>query len=315
MVGQSVFFDASIDADAAARFLTDHLGHPVDNVHEVGAGAWSNCFGFTNLDTEYVVRFGNYVDDYQKDQAASAFSSPRLPIPVVTEVGTAFNGYFAISTRAHGVPLESLDAADWAATIPELLAVLDEMRAVPVAADAGFGGWAANGKAPFASWRDFLLAVSADDPERRTYGWTTRLADSPFGDEPFHAGYARLTELSRAIPSPQFLVHSDLINRNVLVRDRRITAVFDWGCSLYGDFLYDIAWIEFWAPWYPAMNGVDFLAVARAHLEDRGVATDDLDDRVRCCLLHIGLDSLAYNAFTGNTVELGNTIDRLAQFV
>ncbi|MGI8417116.1 MAG: phosphotransferase family protein [Nakamurella sp.] len=315
MVGQSVFFDASIDADAAARFLTDHLGHPVDNVQEVGAGAWSNCFGFTDLDTEYVVRFGNHVDDYQKDRAASAFSSPRLPIPVVTEVGSAFNGYFAISTRAYGEPLESLDAADWAATVPELLAVLDDMRAVPVAADAGFGGWGTNGKAPCASWRDFLLAVSADDPERRTHGWTTRLADSPFGDEAFHAGYARLAELARAIPSPQFLVHSDLINRNVLVRDRRITAVFDWGCSLYGDFLYDIAWIEFWAPWYPAMSGVDFLAVARTHLEGRGVAIDEFAARARCCLLHIGLDSLAYNAFTGNTVELGNAIDRLSQFV
>ncbi len=310
-----MFFDASIDADAAARFLADHLGRTVDDVVEVGAGAWSNCFGFTDSGTEYVIRFGNHVDDYQKDQVASAFSSTRLPIPVVTEVGAAFPGYFAISTRAHGEPLELLGAADWAATVPELLAVLDEMRAVPIDADAGFGGWGVNGKAPFASWRDFLLAVSVDDAERRTHGWTTKLADSPFGDQAFHAGYARLAEVSATIPSPQFLVHSDLINRNVLVRDRRITAVFDWGCSFYGDFLYDIAWIEFWASWYPAMSDVDFLAVARAHLNDRGVVVQDFDARVRCCLLHIGLDHLAYNAFTGNMVELGNTVDRLAAFV
>ncbi|MGI8592213.1 MAG: phosphotransferase family protein [Nakamurella sp.] len=315
MVGSPMFFDASIDADAAARFLSDHLGHPVGSVQEVGAGAWSNCFGYTDGGIEYVVRFGNYVDDYRKDQRASAFSSPRLPIPVVTDVGVAFGGYFAISTRAHGEPLELLGAADWAATVPKLLTVLDEIRAVPVAPDAGFGGWGANGSAPFASWRDFLLAVCADDPERRTYGWTTKLADSPYGDEAFRAGYGRLAELSVAIPSPQFLVHSDLINRNVLVRNRHITAVFDWGCSLYGDFLYDIAWIEFWAPWYPAMNGVDFLATARAHLKDRGVAIEDFDARARCCLLHIGLDHLAYNAFTGNMVDLGNTIDRLALFV
>lgn len=218
-----MFFDASIDSASAAGFLSDHLGRAIGEVAEVGAGAWSNCFGFTDCGADYVVRFGNHVDDYQKDRVASAFSSPKLPIPLVTEIGPAFDGYFAISTRAHGVPLESLGAADWAATVPGLLAVLDELRAVQLAPGAGFGGWDRTGRAPFGSWRDFLLAVSDDHPGRRTHGWTQKLADSPFGDEAFHAGHARLAEVSAAIPSPHFLVHSDLINRNVLVRDLRIT--------------------------------------------------------------------------------------------
>lgn len=310
-----------IDVAAAAGFLTAHLGHQVSEVEPAGAGAWSTCFGFRDGGgdaaggAEYVVRFGRHVDDYRKDQRASAFCSSRLPIPVVIDVGPAFDGYFAISTRAHGAPLESLGRDDWAAVVPELLTVLDGIRIVPVPANAGFGGWDATGRAPLRTWREHLMAVSVDTPDRRTHGWTTRLAGSPFGDESFRAGYARLTELADPGVNPQFLVHSDLLNRNVLVQNRRITAVFDWGCSIYGDFLYDIAWIEFWSPWYPAMCGVDFVAAARDRLAGQGVVVENFEQRLRCCLLHIGLDHLAYNAFTGNMTELGNTIERLSQFV
>ena len=49
------------------------------------------------------------------------------------------------------------------------------------------------------------------------------------------------------------LIHSDLLNYNVLVADGRISAVIDWGCAMYGDFLYDLAWFEFWAPWYAGL--------------------------------------------------------------
>jgi hygromycin-B 4-O-kinase len=43
-------------------------------------------------------------------------------------------------------------------------------------------------------------------------------------------------------------VHGDMVNHNVLVQDPRITAVIDWGNALYGDWLYDAAWLIFWWP-------------------------------------------------------------------
>ena len=44
-----------------------------------------------------------------------------------------------------------------------------------------------------------------------------------------------------------------------------VTAIFDWGCAFAGDFLYDVATILFWTPWYSALNDVDLLtADARA---------------------------------------------------
>ena len=66
----------------------------------------------------------------------------------------------------------------------------------------------------------------------------------------FDAGYARLLGLVDARPEARHLVHSDLLNFNVLAEDDRVSAVFDWGAALYGDFLWDVAWLTFWQPWY-----------------------------------------------------------------
>ena len=73
---------------------------------------------------------------------------------------------------------------------------------------------------------------------------------------------------------------------------------------MYGDFPYDLARLDFWAPWYPAMEGVDVLAEAEEYFRSVGVAVPGFAERVRCCEVHIGLDAQAYNAFTQRWGEL-----------
>ena len=66
---------------------------------------------------------------------------------------------------------------------------------------------------------------------------------------------------------------------------------------MYGDFLYDIAWLVFWSPWYPAWQGIDFWEEAVRHFEAIGLDVPHVEERLRCYQIHIGLDSLKYNAF------------------
>jgi aminoglycoside phosphotransferase (APT) family kinase protein len=77
------------------------------------------------------------------------------------------------------------------------------------------------------------------------------LAASPVRTGPFDRGYARLAELAEGLPDKRHIIHGDLLNRNVLVQGERITAVIDWRNALYGDRLYDAAWLIFWQPWFP----------------------------------------------------------------
>jgi len=298
----------------ARTFLTDYLGSEPADLALVGEGAWSRCFGFQRGDAELVIRFGKYLDDFRKDQLAAAYATPDLPIPQVLDVGPAFDGYFAVSRRGHGVPLESLSVAEWLAIVPAVVAALEAMRTADLSATSGFGGWGADGRAPSASWSAFLLAAGEDTPDRLTPGWRERLAASPAGDAAFTWGIELLKEVaSDAVP--RCLTHCDLINRNVLVADARITAVFDWGCSLYGDHLYDLAWFEFWAPWMPQLDVRTLRAALERRWREVGYVPEDKEPRLTACYLRIGLDHLIYNTHLGDWSAVAEVAARMRAMV
>src|SRR5437764_800857 len=84
------------------------------------------------------------------------------------------------------------------------------------------------------------LEPLVDAPERRIHGWRAALEASPTGARALDLGVAALAELVHdpAFEVERHVVHSDLLYRNVLVADGRLTGIFDWANSLYGDHLY-----------------------------------------------------------------------------
>jgi hygromycin-B 4-O-kinase len=303
-----------VDSGQAQAFLASHLKIQATEVALIGEGAWSRCFGFRHGDEDLVIRFGHYLDDFQKDQLAYAYATPDLPIPKVLEIGRAFDGYYAVSTRAYGVPLETIDASQWQAIMPSLVSALEAMRTADLSSTAGIGGWGSDGNAPQVRWSGHLLAVADDTPDRRTYGWRARLATIPQGDATFTWGFDLLKQVVND-SVPRCLLHCDLVNRNVLVDEDRITGIFDWGCSLYGDHLYDLAWFEFWAPWFPQLNIHHLKAAMERRWREVGYTPEDKEARLMACYLHIGLDHLAYNAYTGNWSALAATTERMRTLV
>lgn len=303
-----------ISSQQAEAFLIATRKMNVTGVAQIGEGAWSRCFGFRQGDKELVIRFGSYVDDFQKDQLAAHYATAALPIPAVLDIGNAFGGYYAISTRVHGVPLENVDRAQWRALVPSLVAAMEAMRTADLSATSGMGGWGLEQKAPFAHWSQHLLTVAADGPDRRTYGWRQKLATSPEDEATFTWGYDLLQQVATD-EVPRSLLHCDLINRNVLVGGDRLTGVFDWGCSLYGDHLYELAWFEFWAPWLPNLD----IPYLRATLEQQwravGYVPHNQAARLTACYLHIGLDHLAYNAHLTDWPTLRATAEQMRALV
>ncbi len=299
-----------VDVGQAQLFLSSHLTREVADVALIGEGAWSRCFGFQLGAEALVIRFGSHVDDFQKDQYASRFAALDLPIPQVIEIGEAFGGYYAISTRSYGVPLESLDTSEWTAIIPAVVAALEAMRMADLSATSGVGGWDMAGQAAATSWASHLLAVAKEDPASRTYGWRARLRAFPAADATFSWGLDLLNQVvDDAVP--RSLLHCDLINRNVLVSDARVTGIFDWGCSRFGDHLYDLAWFEFWAPWYPALDIQALRVALEQSWHEAGYVPQNQAARLLSCYLHIGLDHLGYNAYLGDASALAETAERM----
>lgn len=306
---------SDVQLAGARGFLIERFGVMGDDVEYVGEGAWSRCFGFTHNGAELVARFGRHAEDFERDRLAARFASANLPIPQVIEIDEAFDGWYCVSTRARGTPLEQLDATEWDATMPAVLATLDALRNADITATTGYGDWDSEGTGRHSTWEEFLADVIQDRPDSRTRGWKLRLLDSPAGDESFMRGYESMLDLAGAFPGPRSLIHNDLLNRNALAEGGRMTSVFDWGCSIYGDFVYELATIVFWSPWYEPIEHSNMAARARDHYGDMGLDVPNFDERLRCCALHIGLVHLAYNAFLGDLDTLRLTDRRMRTFL
>jgi hygromycin-B 4-O-kinase len=258
-----------------------------------------------------VIRFGDHVDDFRKDQVMADRSSAALPVPAVLEIGSAGDGYFAVSERACGQPLDDLDEAGMRAVLPRLFAALDAMRDMGLPAARGYGMWAPDGTAPACSWAEALLAVNKE--RARLPGWRAALARSPVGTGPFDRAYARLRELAEGLPDERHLVHRDLLSRNVLIQGADITAVIDWGNALYGDWLYDAAWLIHWWPYFPRWRDIDITAELERHWLQQGTAVPDRRRRLEACLLHIGLDLMSYTAYRGRWNDFSRVAEQTSR--
>jgi len=297
----------------AQRFVADRYGMRAGSVTLLGAGEWSRAYAFALDGRPAVIRFGAYGEDFAKDRIMAGASSAALPIPEFIDMGPAPGGYCAVSVRAYGVALDDLDEPAMRAVLPALLSALDAVRDLVPQATEGFGLWPAGGPGLADSWATALLSI--DEDRSRTPGWRDRLATSPAGEGAFQAGYVRLAQLVDRLPSERHVIHGDLLNRNVLVDGARITAVLDWGNALYGDHLYDVAWLLYWWPWQSQWAGIDIRAELDAHWRQIGDPLQDVDSRLIAYQLHIGLDALAYTAFVGRWDDVERNSDQVMGLV
>jgi aminoglycoside phosphotransferase (APT) family kinase protein len=264
----------------------------------LGGGDWSRAFAFRIGNRDLVARFGRYEGAFRKDQKALAFARPDLPIPAVLEIGEAYGDFYAISERHFGIFLEALEEQEWRRLLPALLRGLDSLREIE---PTGSGvEWADEEDSAPLRWRQWLVASLEDHPGGYVSGWRESLRETPAIEEIFVSGLRALHALLPACPETRHLLHRDLLHGNVLVAQdaSRLEAVFDWGCSIAGDFLYELAWFTFWAPWHPALDALQVRHVFQEHYRFIGLEVENFDQRLACYELHIGLEHIAYTAFT-----------------
>ncbi|HSX29748.1 MAG TPA: phosphotransferase [Candidatus Saccharimonadales bacterium] len=300
----------ALSIDQVTAFLTEHIGPAVNEVTIINGGASSQAFCYMYSGVQHVIRFSQREEDFLKDELAASFAGEKLPIPRILEVGEALDGYFAISEYIQGHILDSLNQADMQRTVPAVLEMLDGLRNASTAELSGYGRWNGKGIGPYSSWQEHIADAGNDNIDSRMHGWKDKLAASPVGLNGFNQALDQLQKLVHFCPEEPHLIHSDLLYKNVLVEDGHIAGVLDWGNSMRGDFLYDLAWLSFWSPWYHAMKDINWDEQAAAHYEATGLQVNNFKERMLCYKLHIGLDAQGWNAFQQNWDGLKAVTDK-----
>lgn len=287
-----------ISPSETEQFLREKYGSGISDVKQLGAGAWSHAFSFEHEGIRNVIRWSNVVGNFERDAIAASFHRDGLPIPPITDVGKAHNKFFAISPFAAGVYLEILSAEELESTVPAIFRMFRALRSVDLSTMTGFGLWDKEGRGSHDSWKEFLRDDKNDLEGSLINGWRPNLQNSSMGTDVYERLWGRFEPLVNFCPEDRGLVHSDLLNHNVLAEDGSISAVLDWGSSIYGDSLFDVAWFLFYEPWYPHFSEVNLLQrILEDYKADPTTNKTNIDERLLCYKLNIGLDSIAYNAF------------------
>lgn len=291
------------------QFLAERFG-PVEGVTILQGGSWSSAYSFLAGTRELVLRVGHHREDFEKELIAATWGEPALPVPDVLELGEAFDCHYVVSQRHHGTKLADLEPSRVPAAIEGLFEVLASIRRV-VLPGHGFGIWHGPGDvdAPASTWSEYLCRV-ADRDENRLVDWRYKLSLHPRASTAFRLGCSTLQAKAGDLPAIRGLVHADLLLNHLVGSDNSITAVFDWGNALAGDPLYDIAWIVYCIPWFPAIDRQQVLDLTRQHFPD-----DDVDRLLALYELHIAVASLQYMAFAEDLPGLESTADRIAQLL
>ena len=123
------------------------------------------------------------------------------------------------------------------------------------------------------------------------YGKWHTLFDNTFLErDVFDSIYRKMSRLLDSCPEERYLVHGGYGFSNVIAHEGSITGVLDWIDAKYGDFVYDIAWLNLWSP------EVNFGELFRQFHHQQGVSIPAYDERLRCYQCYISLDALRFFA-------------------
>lgn len=245
-----------------AQALLEQLYPEVHDLEPLSGGEASRAYGFVAGDRRLVLR-ANHHAPYDVDAWISErLAGTPVPAPRVLRTGRHGRHHWAISERAPGSILDAFDMPTWLALRASLVDTLATIHAAPIADTSGYGWLAASGNAAHATWHEFL---STDGRYGTFLDWDhVRAVATPRQRKLFDAAWEISDLLIPNCPEERVFLHGDYSSDNILSDGDRLTGVIDWSNALYGDPLWDVAWMDIWAPgfafapaWLEAYPAVD----------------------------------------------------------
>ncbi|GCE24184.1 phosphotransferase family protein [Dictyobacter kobayashii] len=244
---------AVVEMPQILQLLASHFTTPIIDLAPVEGGLISRTWSFQAGGEEYIIRFNKdnmLSSNLPKEQYLYQKLAPTgVPIPEILYTGRLGELYYAISRKAAGKMLAQLPLKDVEQLFPQLVEIMDAIHQIDISDTTGYGVFNYQGKSPAKSWRGVLLRVNKEEDDKDFFGKWHHLFEDSFLERPlFEEIYQHMRQLLIFCPEERYLMHGGLSVRNLLAQDGKITAALDWVDAMYGDFVYDIAYLDFWSP-------------------------------------------------------------------
>lgn len=289
----------AVAPEQVLALLNQHFSTPITDLKRLEGGQISRTFAFRAGELEYVVRFNkdNMLTSNLPKEAYVARKLAHLPIPIppILHVGRLGELYFAISRKVSGQMLETLSPQEVRELVPQMLEILGALHQVDTSDTRGYGVFDYQGQGMASSWHGFLALVGKEEDDRDYFGKWYHLFEDTFLERDLYKDlYQRMHDLLKFCPEDRYLLHSGISLRNMLARDGKISAVLDWVDARYGDFVYDIAVLDFWSPWLGVRDAF------QAYHRQRQREIPFYAERLLCYECHHALGGLRFFAASGN---------------
>lgn len=268
----------NIPIEKVEHFLKSTFNKDIRNITKLIGGELSCPFAFTSEGREYVIRIDSYNYSYKKDAYAwNTFSGEGFPMPEVISLGEFDEKYyFAITEKVAGKMLENFSKEEIMKMMPSIISTLENIHAVDITKTNGYGYWNPDGNAIHATWKENLLAINNGIEE-----WKKMHTKPYFNQDILERVYEALEALIVYAPEERYLLHGDYGFSNVIADGEKITAVLDWGQAQYGDFVFDIAWLDTW------QHEISYEAIFADYYKSKNKLVPHMAERIKCYKLWI----------------------------
>jgi hygromycin-B 4-O-kinase len=198
----------------------------------------SSAVGFTFIDPEgkervILIRTSG---QFAKEVAVrTLLEDSEVPVPQLLNSGKVDDQLdYLIVEKASGVVVD--DDASARACLEEVMPIFAKIRGVNHG-KKGFGFWdPLSLNAPFDTWKEFMLDITTGDwsicPDQTVVVQAHEIIKSSIG----------------YLPEINALLHGDMSGGNFFVEDGTTSAVIDWEISMYGDPIYEYAYMTVFYP-------------------------------------------------------------------
>ena len=292
----------TIEREAVISFLNLYYKNPITNLLFIGGGEGSQAFSFEIDQKNFILRVNKHSNNgFKKDQYAfSNFEEKDVPIPEIIDIGEIDNDlFFALSKKVDGEMIKNLSVEDFNNTMQSFFKTLGIIHSKDITHTTGYGKWNTEGGAEYNSWKSVLLDVDIHAKNM--------FEDTFLEKDVWEKIYAKFITLIEFCPEDRYLIHGDYSFDNVLADKGKITGVVDWETSMYGDFLFDIAWLNFWS------KDINYKEQYEKYSSVLDIS--NLNERLLCYELFIGLGSLSFYVYSNQKEKYERSKEKLLKLI